>query len=161
MAKLSADGWTVVATDLHQEPPLDLASARYRPSNVTEESTIHAMLDHIDSEFGRLDAVVNCAGVIDVAQVADMSTPQWSRVIAVNLTGTFLVTRECLRLVRRSPRGRVMCIASDAGKTAEPGLAHYSASKSGIIGFIQSLALELARETVTVNAVCPSSASPT
>jgi NAD(P)-dependent dehydrogenase (short-subunit alcohol dehydrogenase family) len=155
VGRLVADGWTVVATDLHPKPPLDLRAARYWPSNVTNESTVRRVLDHVDSEFGRLDAVVNCAGVIDVAEVADMSTPQWERVIDVNLTGTFIVSRECLRLVRRSPRGRVICIASDAGKTAEPGLAHYSASKFGVIGFVQSLALELASELVTVNAVCP------
>src|SRR5262249_60953790 len=85
--------------------------------DVTDESEVHSMVGAVSTEVGRLDVVVNCAGIIDVADVADMSKPQWDRVVAVNLTGTFLVTRECLPLIRASDRGRVICIASDAGKT--------------------------------------------
>jgi meso-butanediol dehydrogenase/(S,S)-butanediol dehydrogenase/diacetyl reductase len=152
--RLGGDGFHVVGTDLEDgawttEPALAFTC------DVTDESAVRSLVGAVSDQAGRLDVVVNCAGVIDVAGVADMSKRQWDRVIAVNLTGTFLVTRECLPLVRASDRGRVICIASDAGKTGEAGIAHYCASKFGVVGFAQSLALELARDPVTVNCVCP------
>jgi NAD(P)-dependent dehydrogenase (short-subunit alcohol dehydrogenase family) len=108
-----------------------------------------------EARVGYLNVVVTCAGVIDVSPVESMSLAQWQRVIDVNLTGTFLALRECLPLVRRSSYGRLICIASDAGKTGEAGIAHYCASKFGVIGLAQSMALELIGEPVTVNCVCP------
>ncbi len=152
--RLTRDGFHVVGTDL-VEGAWASVPARALRCDVTDEAALRSMVDALSSELGRLDVLVNCAGVLDVAGVAEMSKRQWDRVIAVNLTGTFLATRECLPLIRASDRGRVICIASDAGKTGEAGIAHYCASKFGVIGFAQSLALELAREPVTVNCVCP------
>lgn len=146
--ELETQGFDVVRTDLHGPPGT--------PScDVTDETSIAALVAHLELEHGRLDVVVNCAGVIDVAPVATMSRHQWQRVLDVNLTGAFLLTRAVLPLVRRSSNGRIIHIASDAGKTGEPWIAHYAASKFGLIGFTQSLALELATETVTANCVCP------
>jgi meso-butanediol dehydrogenase / (S,S)-butanediol dehydrogenase / diacetyl reductase len=152
--RLGRDGCQVVGTDVADgawtaNPDIALTC------DVTDESAVRSMVGSVSAELGRLDVLVNCAGVIDVADVAEMTKRQWDRVIAVNLTGTFLVTRACLPLIRGSDCGRVICIASDAGKTGEAGIAHYCASKFGVIGFAQSLALEVAREPVTVNCVCP------
>ena len=154
LRRLGRDGFHVVGTDV-ADGAWTAAPALAVTCDVTDESSVRSMVGAVSEELGRLDVLVNCAGVIDVADVADMSKRQWDRVIAVNLTGTFLVTRECLPFIRKSDRGRVICIASDAGKTGEAGIAHYCASKFGVIGFAQSLALELAREPVTVNSVCP------
>lgn len=152
--RLSREGFEVAGTDV-ADGDWTAGPALALRCDVTDESDVRSMVAAASAELGRVDVVVNCAGVIDVAGVAEMTKPQWDRVIAVNLTGTFLVTRECLPLIRASPRGRVVCIASDAGKTGEAGIAHYCASKFGVVGFAQSLALELAREPVTVNCVCP------
>ncbi|GAA2124890.1 SDR family NAD(P)-dependent oxidoreductase [Nocardioides bigeumensis] len=146
--ELERNGLTVLRADLHQ-------SSGTVSCDVTDESSIAAVVAHVEQEHGRLDVVVNCAGVIDVAPVATMPSRQWQRVLDVNLTGAFLLTRAVLPLVRRSTAGRIIHIASDAGKTGEPWIAHYAASKFGLIGFTQSLALELATEPVTANCVCP------
>jgi meso-butanediol dehydrogenase / (S,S)-butanediol dehydrogenase / diacetyl reductase len=152
--RLGGDGFRVVGTDVADGVWTALPALAVT-CDVTDEASVQSMVSAVSAELGRLDVLVNCAGVIDVADVADMSKRQWDRVIAVNLTGTFLVTRECLPMIRASDRGRVVCIASDAGKTGEAGIAHYCASKFGVVGFAQSLALELARDPVTVNCVCP------
>lgn len=154
VSRLGGDGFRVVGADV-AAGAWTSAPAIAVTCDVTDESAVTSMVGAVSAELGRLDVLVNCAGVIDVANVAEMSKSQWDRVIAVNLTGTFLVTRACLPLLLRSDRGRVVCIASDAGKTGEAGIAHYCASKFGVIGFAQSLALELAHEPVTVNCVCP------
>ena len=105
-------------------------------ANVTDEESVAGLMAGIQSQFGRLDAVVTCAGVIDIAPVSQMSKEQWERVVSVNLTGTFLVIRDCLPPIRQSDRGRIICISSDAGNTipGEPGIAHYYAFKFGAIG---------------------------
>jgi meso-butanediol dehydrogenase/(S,S)-butanediol dehydrogenase/diacetyl reductase len=152
--RLGGDGFYVVGTDVANGAWMTVPG-RAVTCDVTDESAVRSMVGAVSTELGRLDVLVNCAGVIDVVGVAEMSKQQWDRVIAVNLTGTFLVTRECLPLIRASDRGRVICIASDAGKTGEAGIAHYCASKFGVVGFAQSLALELAWGPATVNCVCP------
>jgi meso-butanediol dehydrogenase / (S,S)-butanediol dehydrogenase / diacetyl reductase len=152
--RLSRDGFHVAGTDV-ADGSWATSPAVSVTCDVTDEPAVQSMVAAVSGELGRLDVLVNCAGVIDVADVAEMTKRQWDRIIAVNLTGTFLVTRECLPFIRTSDCGRVICIASDAGKTGEAGIAHYCASKFGVIGFAQSLALEVAREPVTVNCVCP------
>jgi meso-butanediol dehydrogenase / (S,S)-butanediol dehydrogenase / diacetyl reductase len=152
--RLGRDGFHVAGTDV-ADGAWTAVPALAVTCDVTDESAVRSMVGEVCAQRGRLDVLVNCAGVIDVADVAEMTKRQWDRVIAVNLTGTFLVARECLPLIRASDRGRVICIASDAGKTGEAGIAHYCASKFGVIGFAQSLALEVARDPVTVNCVCP------
>lgn len=151
-ARLRHDGWLVVGSDRADAVP---GPDRWVACDVTDEASVAALASTVETELGRLDAVITCAGVIDVAPVETMSRAQWDRVLTVNLTGTFLAVQACLPLLRRSPRGRVVCISSDAGKTGEPGIAHYCASKFGVIGFAQSLALELVGTGVTVNCVCP------
>ena len=147
--RLARDGVRVLRTDR------GITGVDSRECDVTDEEDVASLADWVTSTAGRLDIVVNCAGVIDVAFVADMTLVQWQRVIDVNLTGTFLMTRASLPMIRRSRHGRIITIASDAGKTGEPGIAHYCASKFAVIGLTQSLALELADEPVTANCVCP------
>ena len=147
--RLTRDGVRVLRTDRQTNGGESWAC------DITDEADVAALADWATSTAGRLDILVNCAGVIDVAFVADMTLPQWQRVIDVNLTGTFLVTRAMLSLIRQSSHGRIITIASDAGKTGEAGISHYCASKFAVIGLTQSLALELADETVTANCVCP------
>ena len=116
---------------------------------------VNRLRDTIEERFGRLDIAVNSAGVISVQRVEGMSEREWDRVMNVNAKGTFLCCQAAIPLLRRAGTGTIVNIASVSGKDGYPGLAHYSASKYAVIGFTNSLAKELAREEITVNAICP------
>jgi len=125
------------------------------PMDVTRCDDAQTLRGTLEDRFGRLDIAVNSAGVIGVQRVEDMSEPEWDRIMNVNAKGPFLCCRAVIPLLRRVRGGTIVNIASVSGKDGYPGLAHYSASKYAVIGFTNSLAKELAREEITVNAICP------
>jgi len=142
---LGAEGWRVVAADLH--PPEGGFSL-----DVRDEAAWAAAVE----QAGPLDALVNCAGVRTRAAIADMSVTQWREVIDVNLTGTFLGTRELFRHLRADGRpGAVVNIASVNFQSAVPGQAHYVASKAAVVALTRAAALEGAPGGIRVNAVAP------
>jgi len=111
------------------------------------------MVDEVVEEFGGIDIVSNNAGVITVSPVEEMDEAEWDSIIDVNMKGAFLVARAVIPQLRES-NGTIINTASIAGEIGASGLAHYCASKHGVLGLTKSLSLELAPE-VTVNAVCP------
>jgi meso-butanediol dehydrogenase / (S,S)-butanediol dehydrogenase / diacetyl reductase len=123
--------------------------------DVTHYEQVSAMVDAARERFGRIDILVNNAGVISVAPVAAMTEEQWDRVIDVNLKGTFFCAKAVAPHLMQQRSGRIVNMSSQAGRRGSPALAHYCTSKFGVIGFTQSLALELASFNVTVNAICP------
>lgn len=125
------------------------------PMDVARWDDTQRLRSTIEERFGRLDIAVNAAGVISVQRVEDMSEAEWDRIMNVNAKGTFLCCRAAIPLLRRSGAGTIINISSVSGKDGYQGLAHYSASKYAVIGFTNSLAKELAREEITVNAICP------
>ncbi len=123
--------------------------------DVRDWSQVEAMRDAALEKFGRIDVLVNNAGVIGVAPVVMMSEEEWDRVIDVNLKGTFFCSKAVATHMMERRSGSIVNLSSQAGKSGAAAVAHYSTSKFGVIGFTQSLAHELGSFNVTVNAVCP------
>ncbi|MEU6314445.1 SDR family oxidoreductase [Streptomyces sp. NPDC047014] len=127
------------------------------PCDVTDEDQVQALFAHAEETHGRLDIVVNNAGLGGTAALVDMSDAQWSRVLDVTLNGTFRCTRAALRSFRRSGTGGVLVNnASVVGWRAQTGQAHYAAAKAGVMALTRCAALEAAEFGVRVNAVAPS-----
>ena len=112
-----------------------------------------AMMEAVKSKFGYLDVLVNNAGAISDRSLKNMAKEQWDIVIKTNLDGTFNVTKNALPLMKEG--GRIINISSIVGISGNHGQTNYAASKAGIIGFTKSLAKELGKQKITVNAVAP------
>jgi 3-oxoacyl-[acyl-carrier protein] reductase len=126
------------------------------PCDVTDETQVRALFETAAAEHGRLDVVVNNAGLGGTADLVDMTDEQWSRVLDVTLNGTFRCTRAALRLMRESGGGVIVNNASVVGWRAQAGQAHYAAAKAGVMALTRCAALEAAGYGVRVNAVSPS-----
>jgi meso-butanediol dehydrogenase/(S,S)-butanediol dehydrogenase/diacetyl reductase len=124
-------------------------------ADVTAAADVVGMMTEVERRLGGLDILVANAGVIAAAPVAAMDEAQWDRIFAVNVKGVFLCARAAIPLLARRGAGRIVNVASVAGKTGRAGLAAYCASKAAVINFTQALAEELGPMNVTVNAVCP------
>ncbi|GAA4550249.1 SDR family NAD(P)-dependent oxidoreductase [Pseudonocardia xishanensis] len=128
--------------------------------DVREPEQVQEAIDTAAHRLGGLDTLVLSAGVIDVRPLTEVSPVDWRRVIDVNLTGAFLSIQAAAPRLVASGRGRIVGIASDAGRKGAPYLQAYCASKFGLIGLVESVASELAPH-VTANAVCPVSTPDT
>ncbi|WP_454753874.1 SDR family NAD(P)-dependent oxidoreductase [Cupriavidus necator] len=124
-------------------------------ADVARESSVNAALAEVEAEFGRIDILVNNAGFDSASHVVNMTTEMWDRMIDVNLRGVFLCTRAVLPGMLKNQHGRIINLSSQLAHKGAPEMAHYVAAKAGVIGFTRSLAYEVAREGVTVNAICP------
>ena len=112
------------------------------PTDVTDEAAVNALVDVTLERFGRLDLLVNNAGVADHAPLVDMTLDAWQRTLDVNLTGPFLCARAALRVMAAAGRGRIINVASISSQRVRPGWASYSATKFGLWGLTQVIALE-------------------
>tara|TARA_B110000263_G_scaffold238746_1_gene240283 strand:+ start:295 stop:1047 length:753 start_codon:yes stop_codon:yes gene_type:complete len=124
--------------------------------DVSDEISVKNAADKVRNNLGTPSILVNCAGVAGVNASIEKTDPnEWRRVININLTGTFLCCREIIADMVNNGYGRIINIASVAGKEGNPNAAHYSASKSGVITFTRSLGKELAETGVLVNCITP------
>jgi 3-oxoacyl-[acyl-carrier protein] reductase len=158
-----ADGARVVIGDT---PALDPAAAAARFGNpktaagvavdISDPADAQRIVDATLSRFGRLDIIVQNAGIYPWRLIEDIDPAEWDRVLAVNLRGTFLAARAALAPMRAQCYGRMIFTSSITGpRVTSPGHGHYAASKAGIVGFIRSAALEWAADGITVNGVEP------
>jgi len=162
--RLAAAGWPVGlnyrsdeegAARVAREIETAGGAAAPLPGDVSDPATAEQLLTDVEDRFGPVLVLVNNAGVRDDAIALQIDDEAWSRVLDTNLSGAFRLTRRALRPMIRERFGRVINIASVVGRRANPGQANYAASKAGLIGLTGTLAAEVARRGVTVNAVAP------
>jgi 3-oxoacyl-[acyl-carrier protein] reductase len=171
--RLVLEGATVVISDAHERRLGEAATALAKlaetvgagpadgeplavPCDVTEEMQVRELFRAATERHGRIDVVVNNAGLGGTADLADMTDDEWHRVVDVTLTGTFRCTRAALRILRPQGSGVIVNNASVLGWRAQAGQAHYAAAKAGVMALTRSAALEAAPFGVRVNAVAPS-----
>jgi NAD(P)-dependent dehydrogenase (short-subunit alcohol dehydrogenase family) len=162
--RLARDGADVAILDVNVAGAEAVASevraagrrALAAEADVASGASVAAALERVHAALGRVQVLVNDAGIASFVPLLQMSEEQWDRLIAVHLKGTFHCTRAVLPDMIEARWGRVVSIASVAGLNGGgPGLTHYAAAKAGIIGFTKALALEVASFGVTVNAIAP------
>jgi 3-oxoacyl-[acyl-carrier protein] reductase len=130
-------------------------AASVHSCDVTDSAACQATIDAVIEQHQRLDVVVNNAGITKDTLLPIMSDDDWDQVIAANLRSVFLFSRAAAKVMMRQRSGRIINISSVSGLMGNPGQSNYSASKAGIIGFTQTVARELAKRKITVNAICP------
>lgn len=159
-ALLESGAWVAIAdieTSSLAHATKSLASKRLLPikMDVTSQSSVRTGTELAAAEFGGLDVLVNCAGVIDLRPLSEMTELQWDHVVDIDLKGVFLCCQAVAPFLCKSGQGRIVNISSDAGKKGYPLASSYCAAKFGVIGFSKAIAGELAPHRVTVNCVCP------
>ena len=124
-------------------------------ADVSQSEQVDNLIKTTLDKLGRIDVLVNNAGITKDTLLLRMKPEQWQAVIDLNLTGVFLCTKAVSKTMLKQRSGRIINIASVAGQMGNPGQANYSAAKAGVIGFTKTVAKELANRGVTVNAVAP------
>ncbi|AJY48697.1 3-oxoacyl-ACP reductase FabG [Halomonas sp. KO116] len=161
--RLADEGARVVVVDIDGEAAQQVSESLTKQGhdnlaiacNVADRTQVVALFRQVKDHFGRLDVLVNNAGITRDAAFLKMTDDQWNQVIDVNLTSMFICTQEAARYMVEQQSGRIVCISSLSGNEGNFGQANYSAAKAGVIGFVKSLSKELARKGVLINAVSP------
>jgi len=162
--RLADDGFSIAIGDVDvasaERAASELAAQTGRATagfvlDVSSAQSVAAFTNSVAVRFERIDVLINNAGVISMLPLKDLSETEWDRVMDINLKGVYLCSRTMLPHLTSRGWGRIVNISSDVGKRGEANLAHYCASKFGVIGLTQALGVELARTGVTVNAICP------
>jgi 3-oxoacyl-[acyl-carrier protein] reductase len=159
-AALAAAGATVIGTATSQGGADGISatlgsSGRGAVLNIADEESVQILIKDIQANEGAPLILVNNAGITRDNLLMRMKAEEWDDVLETNLTGTFRVSKACLRGMMKAKRGRMINIASVIGVTGNAGQANYAASKAGLIGFSKSLAREIGSRNITVNVVAP------
>ncbi len=158
--RLADEGAHVVLFDVDQAR-LDAAAAPFGAAtavvDVTDEAQVEAALDKIMAQHGRLDVMVNSAGIVgkSATKLVDYDLATFQHVLDVNLVGSFIVTRAAVKRMLPRQYGRILLLASMAGKDGNPNMAGYTASKAGVIGLVKGIGKEYAAQGITVNGIAP------
>jgi len=152
---LAEAGARVITAD--RQPPRDLSQGvRGIEADVTDENGLRRVVDQVLHEEGRIDGLINLIGGFAMGSVAETEVALWQRMLSVNLTTAFLLSKAVLPLMAQNRGGRILHIAARAALEPFPGAAAYLVAKSGLVALIRVLALELAGSGVTINGLLPS-----
>ena len=160
-ARLAADGATVVVSDMNasgaEAVAKEIGGAAYAVgADISDPVAVKALFDTVQDRSGGVDIIVNNASIVPFTAWDDVDLAHWRKIIDVNLTGTFIVTRAATDQMRANAKpGRVISIASNTFFAGTPNMAAYVAAKGGVIGFTRALATELGKHGITANAVTP------
>ena len=132
-----------------------IGNALVKKFDISEHSRIEEFIENVSLELGGLDILINNAGVNSDNLSLRMKENEWKKVIDINLTSTFLLSKNSIKKMLKSKYGRIVNITSVVGHTGNLGQSNYAASKAGIIGMTKSLAIEYAKKNITINCVSP------
>jgi len=161
--RFAADGHAVALLDLDgdaaRQASADLVAGGARAAayelDVADRTAVAGVFAAVRDELGPVTILVTSAGIEAFDSVLDITPEQWDRVLGVNLTGTFACVQAAVRDMLEAEWGRIVTIASSSAQSGAPNMAHYVASKGGVIGLTKALARELARSGITVNTIPP------
>lgn len=152
VAALAADGAQVIGADINLQG--DTPAARFVRTDVSDEASVDQLFATIAAEEGRLDFVINAAGILKEKPLLETSAEEFDRTININLRGSFLVAKGAARMMVPAGQGRIILIASELAYLGRSDFSAYCASKAGVVGMTRALARELAPD-ITVNAMAP------
>ncbi|TZF85632.1 SDR family oxidoreductase (plasmid) [Pedobacter sp. BS3] len=134
-----------------------LNSVSYIPVDISDQKAVEEAFDHFDNRHATLDVMVNCAGIVGPSNVkiTEVDVADFDKVYQVNLRGSFLMAKYAIIRMKKKNYGRILLVASIAGKEGNSGMVCYSASKSGVIGLVKSLGKEFAQTNITINSIAP------
>lgn len=163
--RLAMEGALVALFDTNQRGLLNRARAIKKAGlkvdafvvDVTSDSQVQSAVNEVVDRHQRLDIMVNCAGVVGptATKILDYTADDFRRVVDVNLTGSFLMTKHSIKPMAKRGYGRILLIGSIGGKEGNPGMAGYAASKSGVMGLVKGIGKEYAESGITVNGLAP------
>jgi len=155
--RFEAEGGHVYAADLSESGSFTDGDApgTFLRLDVTSEDEVMAAMETVQQEQGRLDVLVNAAGIEVEATIEDTSLEQFNRIMAINVTGTFLTSKYALPLLRKSSNASILNFGSYDGFIADPGLAAYCATKGAVHALTKAMACDHGPEGIRVNAICP------
>lgn len=153
----------VVFADLNDELASSLVSELnteskrvvYQRANVSKEEDVEALVQRAVEEFGKLDIIVNNAGIGSTGAAEEVSLEDWHKVLSVNLDGVFLSSKHAIKAMKKNGSGSIINIASILGHVGFSGSIAYTSSKGAVVNLTRALAVEYAKENIRVNAVCP------
>jgi NAD(P)-dependent dehydrogenase (short-subunit alcohol dehydrogenase family) len=159
--RFAGEGGRVAVADLDlgaaEQVAADLPGAVAVVCDVSDESSVAAAVAATHDALGRIDCVFNCAGYVRFVPLHELTLEEWNRMLAVHLTGTFLVCKAALPIMRTTGGGAIVNMASASAQLARPHLAAYAAAKGGIVSFSRQLALDAHDYGVRVNTIAPGS----
>ena len=154
--RLAADGAAVHVLDVKPSPDqIGAGGGKFHELDVASEVAVERVFDAVGTEAGRIDYLICCAGIYRPRPFLDLALDDWQQTLQINLTGMFLCCRAALRYMTPRQFGRIVLFSSMAARTGGKHIAHYSASKGGILGLTRALAVESAADNIRVNAISP------